>query len=59
MKEALKSINPLQLEFEAKDHVGAYLYLASKELSRGVTGVVINSDGGLGVRGLSKVAGLL
>lgn len=59
MREALKSINPLQMEFDAEDHVGAYLYLANKELSRGVTGVIINSDGGLGSRGLSKVAGLL
>jgi NAD(P)-dependent dehydrogenase (short-subunit alcohol dehydrogenase family) len=59
MREALKSINPLQMEFDAEDHVGAYLYLANKELSRGVTGMIINSDGGLGSRGLSKVAGLL
>lgn len=59
MKEGLKSINPLQLEIEPKDHVGAYLYLANEELSRSVTGVVINSDGGIGVRGLTKVAGLL
>ena len=59
MKEGLKSINPLQLAFNAEDHVGAYLYLADGSLSRGVTGVVINSDGGLGSRGFSKVAGLL
>jgi NAD(P)-dependent dehydrogenase (short-subunit alcohol dehydrogenase family) len=59
MREALKSINPLQMEFDAEDHVGAYLYLTNKELSRGVTGVIINSDGGLGSRGLSRVAGLL
>jgi 2,3-dihydroxy-2,3-dihydrophenylpropionate dehydrogenase len=59
MQEGLKSINPLQLQLEAEDHVGAYLYLVNGELSRGVTGVIINSDGGLGARGLSKVAGLL
>lgn len=59
MREGLKSINPLQLEIEPEDHVGAYLYLANKELSRSVTGVVINSDGGIGARGLTKVAGLL
>jgi 2,3-dihydroxy-2,3-dihydrophenylpropionate dehydrogenase len=59
MQKGLKSINPLQAAFDAEDHVGAYLYLANAELSRGVTGVIINSDGGLGVRGLSKVAGLL
>ena len=59
MKEALKSINPLQLDFSAEDHVGAYLYLADEGLSRGVTGAIINSDGGLGSRGFSKIAGLL
>jgi 2,3-dihydroxy-2,3-dihydrophenylpropionate dehydrogenase len=58
MQEALKSINPLQVEFDAEDHVGAS-YLANAKLAKGVTGVVINSDGGLGVRGLSKIAGLL
>ena len=59
IREALKSINPLQMEFDAEEHVGAYLYLANKEESRGATVVTINSDGGLGVRSLSKVAGLL
>jgi 2,3-dihydroxy-2,3-dihydrophenylpropionate dehydrogenase len=59
MREALKSINPLQVQFDAGDHVEAYLYLADGDLSGGATGMVINSDGGLGVRGLSKVAGLL
>jgi 2,3-dihydroxy-2,3-dihydrophenylpropionate dehydrogenase len=59
MQEALKTITPLQLEIAPEDHVGAYLYLANKEQSRSVTGVVINSDGGLGARGLTKVAGLL
>jgi 2,3-dihydroxy-2,3-dihydrophenylpropionate dehydrogenase len=59
MREGLKSINPLQLAFDAEDHVGAYLYLADESLSRGVTGGIINSDGGLGSRGFSKIAGLL
>jgi NAD(P)-dependent dehydrogenase (short-subunit alcohol dehydrogenase family) len=59
MQEGLASIAPLQIEIAPEDHVGAYLYLANKEQSRSVTGVVINSDGGLGARGLTKVAGLL
>ena len=49
----------MAVEIESQDHVGAYLYLANEELSRSVTGVVINSDGGIGARGLTKVAGLL
>ena len=59
MNEGLKSINPLQHEFTAEDHAGAYLYLINDHLSRGVTGVTINSDGGLGVRGFSKPGGLV
>ncbi len=59
MQEGLKSIVPLQIEIAPEDHAGAYLYLANKEQSRSVTGAVINSDGGLGARGLTKVAGLL
>jgi 2,3-dihydroxy-2,3-dihydrophenylpropionate dehydrogenase len=59
MREGLKSIIPLQIEIEPEDHAGAYLYLANKEQARSVTGVVINSDGGLGARGLTKIAGLL
>lgn len=59
MQEGLASIAPLQIEIAPEDHVGAYLYLANQEQSRSVTGVIINSDGGLGARGLTKVAGLL
>lgn len=59
MQEGLKSINPLQHDFTAEDHVGAYLYLADPTMSGGVTGVIINSDGGLGVRGFSKPGGLM
>ena len=59
MQEGLKSIVPLQIEIAPEDHAGAYLYLANEKQSRGVTGVVINSDGGLGTRGLTQVAGLL
>jgi len=59
MQEGLKSINPLQHEFTPEDHVGAYLYLADPKLSGGVTGVIINSDGGLGVRGFAKPGGMV
>ena len=59
IQEGLKSINPLQHDFTPEDHVGAYLYLADKRMSGGVTGVIINSDGGLGVRGFSKPGGLV
>jgi 2,3-dihydroxy-2,3-dihydrophenylpropionate dehydrogenase len=41
---------PLGMAQEPGDHVGAYLLLASDE-SRAMTGTVIASDGGIGVRG--------
>ena len=59
MGEQLRSINPLQPDFDAEAHVGAYLYLAGENLSRGVTGGIIDPDGGLGSRGFSRFAGLL
>jgi len=49
-KEDLKSRTPLRLAMGPEDHAGAYVYLAS-DRARGVTGVIVNSDGGIGVRG--------
>lgn len=46
----LVSRNPLQLALHSKDHAPSYTFLAS-DRARGVTGVIINSDGGIGVRG--------
>ncbi len=34
----------------ADDHAGAYVFLAS-DRARGITGMIVNSDGGIGVRG--------
>ncbi len=48
---------PLGFMADPKDHAGAYVYLASKENSRAVTGTIIESTGGIGVRGLFDVAG--
>jgi 2,3-dihydroxy-2,3-dihydrophenylpropionate dehydrogenase len=49
-EEDLRSRTPLQIALKPEDHAGAYVYLAS-ERARGITGIVINSDGGIGVRG--------
>ncbi len=43
--------NPLRLAMQAEDHVAAYVLLASDQ-TRSMTGEIIHSDGGLGVRGL-------
>jgi len=54
---AIRFSNPLGLFQDPADHAAAYVLLASTENSRAMTGVVLNSDGGVGVRGFSKVAG--
>ncbi len=48
-----RSRNPLRLTMHAEVHVAAYVLLASDQ-SRAMTGEIIHSDGGLGVRGLSQ-----
>ncbi|MCI3132219.1 SDR family NAD(P)-dependent oxidoreductase [Phenylobacterium aquaticum] len=42
--------NPLRLAQEADDHAGLYVLLASRRDSRAVTGQLMLSDGGVGVR---------
>ncbi len=53
----LADATPLMLSPDPSDHAGAYVLLASKENSRNITGAVINSDGGLEVRGLRRIRG--
>ena len=48
--EDLQSRTPLRGALTAQDHAGAYVFLAS-DRARGITGTVIHSDGGIGVRG--------
>ena len=47
--EALRQRTPLHVAFTAEDHTGAYVFLASDD-SRGMTGEIVRTDGGLGVR---------
>ncbi|ODT87363.1 SDR family NAD(P)-dependent oxidoreductase [Phenylobacterium sp. SCN 70-31] len=42
--------NPLRLAQEPEDHAGLYVLLASRRDSRAMTGQVLYSDGGVGVR---------
>ncbi len=46
---ALRARTPLSVALTSEDHVGAYVYLAS-DRAPGLTGEVLRSDGGLGVR---------
>lgn len=54
MEAALRSGNPLEQAAHPEDHSGGYVYLASKENSGAVTGHVVESTGGIGVRGFTR-----
>ncbi|WP_132743348.1 SDR family NAD(P)-dependent oxidoreductase [Scopulibacillus darangshiensis] len=51
-KISISNRNPLKMFMEPEDHVASYVLLASDQ-SKAITGEIISSDGGLGVRGLS------
>lgn len=53
----VEALTPLRLFAEPEDHSGAYVLLASREDSKAMTGTVIESEAGLGVRGLRRVRG--
>lgn len=55
--EAVEAVTPLRLHAEPADHAGAFVLLASRRDSRAMTGTVIESEAGLGVRGLRRVRG--
>lgn len=55
--DMIVGITPLRLAPTPADYCGPYVLLASRENSAPITGVVINTDGGLGVRGIMKVCG--
>jgi 2,3-dihydroxy-2,3-dihydrophenylpropionate dehydrogenase len=54
----IRSTNPLQIVPQPADHAGPYVTLTAPQYSRAVTGTIVHSDGGLGVRGLTQVSGL-
>lgn len=54
---AVEAVTPLRLHAEPADHAGAFVLLASRRDSRAMTGTVIESEAGLGVRGLRRVRG--
>ena len=49
-EEDLRANTPLDIAMRSEDHAGAYIFLAS-ERARGITGSIVNSDGGVGVKG--------
>jgi NAD(P)-dependent dehydrogenase (short-subunit alcohol dehydrogenase family) len=57
MQSIAEQIMPLPMVPTPADQAGTYVYLASAANSRAATGIVINSDCGIGVRGLWAVRG--
>ena len=53
----MEAVTPLRLHAEPADHAGAFVLLASRRDSKAMTGTVIESEAGLGVRGLRRVRG--
>ena len=49
----IRSRNPLHIAMRSEDHAGAYVLLAS-DMGKAMTGEIVHSDGGLGVRGSSQ-----
>lgn len=58
IKELIEKINPLGIVAYPEDHAWSYVCLASREQTPAVTGTIIQSDGGMGVRGMTRMAGL-
>lgn len=54
--EKVAAILPLQFFPQAADFTGPYVMLASRRNNRTLSGVMINADGGLAIRGIRHVA---
>jgi len=55
--QAIEALTPLAIRADPSDHAGAYVLLASRSEGRVITGAVIETDAGLGVRGLRRTRG--
>ena len=54
---AVEAMTPLRTHASPADHAGAYVLLASRRDGRVMTGSVVQTEAGLGVRGLRRVRG--
>ena len=48
-EQDLRDRTPLRVALTGEDHAGSYVFLAS-DRARGITGTIVHSDGGIGVR---------
>jgi len=56
-RSAIRAILPLQFFPDPADFTGPFVLLASRANNRTLSGVMINADCGLGIRGIRHVAG--
>jgi NAD(P)-dependent dehydrogenase (short-subunit alcohol dehydrogenase family) len=54
---AIEGLTPLAIRADPADHAGAYVLLASRTDGRLLTGSVIETNAGLGIRGLRRTRG--
>lgn len=55
--ERITNASPLRVYSNPSDHAAAYVLLGSRTQSPSMSGTVISSDGGLGVRGIRRTRG--
>lgn len=55
--DAVERVTPLRMHAWPQDHAGAYVLCASRRDGRAMTGSVVKTEAGLGVRGLRRVRG--
>ena len=54
---AVEAVTPLKMHAHPADHSGAYVLLASRRDNVAMTGSVVKTEAGLGIRGLRRVRG--
>ncbi|WP_295684838.1 3-(cis-5,6-dihydroxycyclohexa-1,3-dien-1-yl)propanoate dehydrogenase [uncultured Nevskia sp.] len=57
LDQMLRDITPLQIAPRPEDYCGPYVLLASAADAGPITGAIIHTDGGLGVRGIVNIRG--
>jgi len=57
LDQMLRDITPMRVSPRPDDYCGPYVLLASAANAGPMTGVIINTDGGFGVRGIVNVRG--
>ena len=57
LEEMMVGITPLHFAPKPEDYCGPYVLLACERDSKPMTGVVINTDGGIGIRGFAPAGG--